>query len=167
MNLGLTGTPPRVEIDPAHMRSRMLPITVVGDAFERAIETETSIVEAVLQDTHRLAVIAALNGSRRALPAEAVLHDEIDDAAKRVQPKHGVAAPDIHAVDGSRRNRVPIDRVAECLIQPHAVLIYGEALRIALQGRGFEAVISQVLEHLVALRVAQADAGDTCIQRVQ
>ncbi len=72
----------------------------------------------------------------------------------------------VDAVDGVVGQEVPVDDVAEALVDAHAVLIDGEALRLAIDRRGIEAAVLQAaLEH-VALRVAEDDARHRVLQHL-
>ena len=141
-------------------------VAVVVDAFERH---EAAPDAAVAADRERALVAAeraAAHVELGALVVEAVAHDDRHRAADRVETEHRVGADDGHAVDGVVGQEVPVDDVAERLVDAHAVLIDGEALRHAVDGRGLKAAVLQVaLEH-VALRVLEDDARHRLLQHL-
>ena len=98
---------------------------------------------------------------------EAVLHHHIDRATQRIEAKHRIGAPHIHAGDGVLGDGVPVDGIAEGFVQPHPVLIDGQALRRALERGGVEAMEAQILKQAVALHIAQADPGSLRAERRQ
>ena len=63
------------------------------------------------------------------------------DATDGVEAEDGIGAHDRHAVDRVGRQEVPVDGVAEGLVDAHAVLIDGKPLRQAVDGRSLEAAI--------------------------
>ena len=106
---------------------------------------------------HAMAIGAALQRGFRALPGEAVLHHRLTAPPRALRPNTGLLLHTSMRAMAVCGNGVPIDGVAKGFVQPHAILIDGDALRRALQRRGFEAVKAQILEHAVALDVAEAD----------
>ncbi len=76
--------------------------------------------------------------------AEAIFHSDRDCAAERVQAEQRTGGHDVDAVDGNIRKQVPVDRVAESLIDAHAILVYRQTLRGAQCGRGLEAAIQNI-----------------------
>ena len=102
-----------------------------------------------------------------ALEVEAVAHDDADRAADGVEAEDRIGADDGDAGDGVVGQEVPVDDVAERLVDAHAVLIDGEALRHAVDGRGFEAAVLQIALKHVALRVAEDDARHSVLQHLR
>ena len=68
-----------------------------------------------------------------AVVGEAVLQLHVQRAAERVEAEHRVRAFQVDLVDRGLGQRVPVDRVAERLVEADAVDIDGEPLRRALQ----------------------------------
>ena len=141
--------------------------SAIGHAFCRAIEGKVAIVFAKFRAGHAVTIRAALERRLRAGSGETVLHDDIDGAAQSVEAEHRIVAPGIHAGDGGLRNRIPVDRVAKGFVEPDAVLIDRDALGRALQRGSLEAVKAHVLEHAVALAVAEANTRHLRAQRIQ
>ena len=65
------------------------------------------------------------------------------------------------------RDEIPVHRVAEGLVEAHAVDVNGDALGGALQRRDLEAVIEQRGLVRIARCAVEIDAGDLCIERLQ
>ena len=76
-------------------------------------------------------------------------------AAQRVEPVYRVAGHERHAIDGGFRNEVPVDDVAKNFVDADAVLIDGQALRRADDGRGGKAAIVEVALKLVPGLIAE------------
>ena len=72
-------------------------------------------------------------------------------------PKIGLEPMTVDAVDGIGRQEVPVDGVAERLVDAHAVLIDGEALRQAVDRRSLKAAVLDAGLELVALQVVDHD----------
>ena len=69
--------------------------------------------------------------------------------------------------DGGFGNSVPVHRVPKGFVEAYAILIDRDAFGHALQRRGLETVEAQILEHGVALAVAEADARHLAAQGVE
>jgi hypothetical protein len=83
-----------------------------------------------------------------------------DRAAERVEPEHRIrAGHQLESRDRAHRDRVPVDDVAERLVDAHAVLEHRHALRRPEHGRGEEAAEQEVLLERVALGVVERRAG--------
>src|SRR5690606_16129557 len=73
----------------------------------------------------------------------------------------------VDGVDGRLRHERPVDGVAEGIVQAHAVLVDGEALRQTEQRRSDEAAVLQVRLQRVVLRVVDMDARELPAQVVR
>ena len=166
MELGVVALGAEVGIHAPDHRFREIAEAVVVDAFQRHERGPAAVVGAVGQRALVAAEGAAAHVELGALIVEAVAHLDRHRAAERVQAEHRVGADDGDAVDGVVGQEVPVDDVAEGFVDAHAVLVDGEALRHAVDGRGLEAAVLQVaLEH-VALRVLKNGAGNGLLQHV-
>ena len=97
--------------------------------------------------------------------ARAALRVDRDRAAQRVQPERRVRAGNqLDAGDRRLRDQVPVDAVAERLVDAHAVEEDRDALRRAEQRRGAEAAHVDVRLVRVALRRIEADATGVLIE---
>jgi hypothetical protein len=101
------------------------------------------------------------------MPGEAALHDHVDRTAQCVQAEHRIGAPHIQPVHRHLRNCVPVDRVAESLVQAHAVLVDSNALWHSLQRGCFKAMEAHILEQDIALGIAKRNTGGLHAQCVQ
>ena len=114
-------------------------LQIAGD-----IQAELSVVDAVLKGC-----IAPSEGPRGQIEltrvvVEPVFHADDDGAPQRVETVDGVGADDVDARNGKIGHEIPIDRVAEGLIDAHAILVDREAFRRAEHGRRLEAAIKDV-----------------------
>ena len=71
------------------------------------------------------------------------------------------------AVDGLRGDEIPIDGVAESLVEADAVLIHGKPLRRSLDRRGDEAAKAQILREIIAVDIDGDGAGNLLLQCVR
>ena len=133
---------------------------VAGD-IGRCVAGLLAVLELALDLTERAAGEIGLE----ALIGEAVLELDVHRAAEGVEAEHRVGAFEIDLVDGDVGDQVPIHRVAERLVEAHAVDIDGEPLRRALQRRGREPVIEQGRLKRIARSGIQVDAADLLVQR--
>ncbi len=79
--------------------------------------------------------------------------------AQRIQAERGHRSRDqLDAGNGGARQQVPVDDVAECLVDPHAVLEHRHALRRAEQRRRREAAKVERLLERIALTRGSGDA---------
>ena len=138
---------------------RLVAETVVVQAADRRVDAEVTVFGAEFGIAVHIAERAAADLGVHALEGQAILHPQRDRAAERVQAEHGVVALHRERLQGEGRDEVPVDVVAEGFVQPHPVLIDGDALRHARDRRGLEAVIDEVRLELAALFVGQADVG--------
>jgi hypothetical protein len=88
-------------------------------------------------------------------------------AAKCVQPEHRLRpGQHLHAVDGGHGDEVPVDRVAEGVVDAHAVLVNGQTLRQPQQWRRGKAAKVEIGLQRIVLRVIDAHAAELPIQKV-
>ena len=167
VDFALSQAPADIAIQASEIGGRMQTPAAIGHALGRAIEREVAIVFAKFRARHAVTIRAALERRLRASSRETILHDDIDGAAQSVEPEHRIVAPGVHAGDGGLRDRIPVDGVAKGFVEPDAVLIDRDALGRALQRGSLEAVKAHVLEHAVALAVAEADTRHLRAQRIQ
>src|SRR6202044_3346038 len=86
-------------------------------------------------------------------------------AAQGVEPEHGIGARyERHGGDRRFRNQVPVDGVAEGLVQAHAVHIDRQALRRAEQGRGRESVVIDVQLKGIVGAFVDVDAAEVVVE---
>src|SRR5690606_27597937 len=88
-------------------------------------------------------------------------------ATERVQTEHGLRARDqLHGADGRQGNQVPIDRVAEGLVDAYAVLVHSKSLRQPEERRCRESAKVEVRLQRIVLRMIDVDAREVTIQVV-
>src|SRR5208282_6886915 len=97
---------------------------------------------------------AALEIGFETLPGEAVLHRHGDGATEGVEAENRIAGDDRRLVDRICWDEVPVDRVAERLVDAGAVLVDGQPLRRASDRGRVETTIEEVWLELVAGDVA-------------
>ena len=84
-----------------------------------------------------------------------VFHLESERAAGRVETVHRIAGHEGQLVDRFLRDQVPIDDIAEHLVDADAVLIHGKAFRCADDWAGDVTAIIDVKLKLVSGLTAQ------------
>ncbi len=99
-----------------------------------------------------------------ALEAEAGLHLDHQRAAERVQAIDRVGRDDAHLGDGDVGHQVPVEVVAEGLVQAHAVLVDGDARRRAEHRRGREAAVLHIRLKRVVLVGVEVDAAEALVE---
>src|SRR3984957_5667316 len=119
--------------------------------IDRVIANLLSVLNFLLSAIER----AGANISLETLPREAVLHGYGHRAAQCVESEDWVSSNDRGLVDRILWNKLPIDRVAERLVDAHAVLIDGEADRRSADSRRVKSAI-----HEVRLKVVARDIAD-------
>ena len=103
----------------------------------------------------------------RTLIAEPVLHLHRQSAAERVQAEHGLRpGQHLHAIDCRHGNEIPIDRIAERIVDAHAVLIDGQSLRQSQERRCGETAKVEVGLQRVVLSMIDAHAAELPVQEV-
>ena len=96
---------------------------------------------------------------------EPVLHPHRQCAAQGVETKDRVGADEVHAVDREVGDQIPIDSVAERLIESDPVHIDREALRVALQWGGEKTVVEEIGLKRIAGGGIERDARDILVER--
>ena len=136
-------------------------------AFERAIDRPVVVdLLAPLRRALDAAERATHDVDLGALIGEAVLHQQIDGAAERVEAEGGIVGDDRGRTDRRGRDRVPVHGVGKRLVDAHAVLVDGEALRRAGQRRGDIAAKLDVGLERIAGDFAEIDAGNVLLKRI-
>ena len=138
-------------------------IVVEGPRIDE--HAEVVVMRAIADFAHPPAERPALEGGRAARVVEAVLHGHDDRAAQRIEAIDRVGPHHVEAVDGAVGDQVPVHRVAERLIDAHAVLVDRETLRRAQHRRGGEAAVEQVRLELVVEVGGEVDAADQPVER--
>jgi hypothetical protein len=129
---------------------------------------QARIVGAALHVDGRAAPHAAMGAHLAAVLLEAVAGRHGERAAQRVQAEHRVRAGDHRDLgDRAGRDQVPVDGVAEGLVDAHPVDEHRQPLRRAQRGRGREAPEVDVQLVRVAGGVVDVDAADAPVQRLR
>ena len=135
VELGTVALGADVGVHAADARLREVAIAVVVNAFERHEAAPRPALAADREAALVAAERAAHHVELGTLVVEAVAHQDGQRAAERVETEHRIGADDGHAADGVVGQEVVVDDVAEALVDAHAVLVDGEALRHAVDGR--------------------------------
>ena len=123
------------------------------------VEGRVAVLVAVLELALTLAEGAAGHVGLETVVAEPVLQQQVERAAKGVETVDRVRADDVDAVDGDVRNNIPVDRVAERLVEAHPVDVDRQTLWHALQRRRLEPVIKECWLEWVAGSGIERDAS--------
>src|SRR5260370_191890 len=127
--------------------------TVLVEGAARDIRRNGFAATSELELPLDMAERTAGDGGFDALEAESVLQPDVERAAKSIEAEDGIGALEIYLVDRDVRDEVPVDGIAERLIEPHAVDVDGQSLRRTLQWRRCEATVKQSrLERIAGCR---------------
>src|ERR1700730_8726202 len=99
--------------------------------------------------------------------AKAILHLDGNRSPQGIEPVDRIAGHEGHAIDGVLRNEIPVDEVAEDFVDAYAVLVDRQSLRGSDHRRGGEAAIVEVALKLVSALVAERNAGQAPVDRIQ
>ena len=166
MHLATVAAPAEVAIDLPQVRRAGLPPALLVGAGNGDVGGGVVALQPVLHRSADAAVGTGVRHQFAAVIGEAVLELHRQRAAERVQPEHRVGAFDVDAADRDRGDQVPVDGFAERLVEAGAVDIDGEALRVAFDGRGVEAVEQHAGLERVARFIDDVERGDVGVQRV-
>ena len=161
VEFGLIAAGAEVGVNAAQARRRIVAPARVVDGVGGNIAGRVAILAAGLHGGADPAIRAAIHLALDALIGEAVFHLERKRAAQRIEPVDGIAGNQRHPVDRLLGDEVPIDDVAEHLVDAHPVLIDREALRRSEDRRRNEAAIIDAELELIAGLVAERDAGQS------
>src|SRR5262249_31594677 len=125
MNLGIGALPAEIAIEARQPRWRLVAPAVILEAFRGEIEPPFSVAHPVLQRPADATGGPAGGIEFGAAVGEAVLHLEADRATKGVEAEGRIVGPDIRAADRDLRNQVPVDGVAEGLIDADTLHVDG------------------------------------------
>ncbi len=155
-----------VAVEPADGRGRQGPPAVVVRQFQPQVGAGVSVTDAQFGGILDPAEGSPGHVALEAAKGEAVLHAHVDRPAERIQPEHRIVGDHLEPVDGHGRDEVPAHVVAEGLVDPHPVLVDGQALGHPGHGRGDEAAKLEVRLKVVAGLAAQGHAGDPLQQHL-
>ena len=167
MDLGVRPSPAEIAVEARDPRRRLVAPSIVLEALGGEIETPFTTAHAVLHGAADAPVGAAGRVKFEAVVVEAVLHLQADRSAQGVEAERWIVGPDVGPADGDGRDQIPVDGVAEGFVDANALHVDSKPLRGALQRRGREAAIAQVLEEAVALDVGGDDAGNPLLQGIE
>ena len=138
----------------------MIAPAVLAEPVAADIPAQRAVVAAVLKLEIAAPEAAAGQFHLAARLAEAALGTDGERAAQRIQAEQRVrAGHQFHAGNRRMRQQFPVDRVAEGLVDAHAVDIDRQALRRAEQRRGGEAAVIEIDLEGIALDLVHVDAG--------
>ena len=158
--------PAHIGINARKLARRMLAPAGFVQALHRDVGGHISLLDSVLQAAADPPIGTAKELSLKAMVREAVLHLKIDRATERVEAEHRIVRLDVGAGDRIGRNEVEVDRVAERLVDAHAIHVNGEALRLAGHRRSDEAAIADIGLEAVALLIRRAHAREILEERL-
>src|SRR4051812_41519436 len=73
-------------------------------------------LQPILQRTGAAAERPAMRLALETVESEAIFHLDGERAAERIEPEHGIAGDQVEAIDRGFRDQIPIDGVAESLV---------------------------------------------------
>ena len=155
-----------IAIEAANVRRGKIAKSVVMHAFERDIGGKIIDLFAPLRRTLHAPERSAHGVDFGAVIVEAVFHLHDDGAAERIQSERGIVGHQIHGLYGGGRNQIPVDGVAERLIDAHAVLINRKPLRCAGHRRSNEAAKFYVRLEWVAGNFIDGNARHVLLQGI-
>ena len=167
MDLGVRPPPAEIAVEARDPRRRLVAPSIVLESFRGKIESPLTAAHAVLHGAADTSVGAPGRVEFESVVVEAVLHLQADRSAEGVEAERRIVGPDVGAADRDRRDEIPVDGVAEGFVDANALHVDSKPLRGALQRRGREAAIAQVLEEAIALDVSGDDAGNPLLQGIE
>ncbi len=145
----------------AHVGRRLRAPPVLAKCARARKIIELAVRAAVLRLHRAPAERSAVERSRRSRILRAALGPDRQRAAERVQTEQGVrTGNEVDRRDRGARDQIPVHRVAERLVDAHAVLVHRDPLRRAEQRRSAEPAISDVGLKGVALVFVDVYAGE-------
>ncbi len=164
---GAFAAPRQRAVEVLRVRRRQVAPAVLVEAVAHQVPAPAAAVAGGLEGRLGAAERAAVELQASARIAEAGLGLDRDRAAERVEAEHRIGAGEqAHALDRRFRDQVPVDGVAEHLIDAHAVQVHRHALRTAEQRRGGEAAELHVRLQRVVLRAVGRHAGQMAVHEV-
>src|SRR6266446_10551471 len=102
----------------------------------------------------------------REIEAALGVHDK--RPSESIQPEDRIGARnEVDIRDGRLRNKIPVDRLPEPVIEAHAVQIHRQADGTAGQGRGQETAVGEVVLPGVTLVAVDVDGAEVAVERVR
>jgi hypothetical protein len=166
MKLAAIGPVTDVAIEAPDRRFRKIAIAVVTQAFECAIDRPIVDLLAILRRTLDASEGATHGVDFGALIAEAILHQDVDSSAERVEAERGVIGYDGNRPDRGGRDQVPVDGVAERFVDAHPVLINCQSLRSTGDRRRIKTSKLYARHKWISGSVADDEARHVLLQRV-
>ena len=167
MDLRIGPFPAEIAVEARNSRRRLVAPAVVLETFRGQIEAPFPVAYAVLQRAANPTVGAARTIDLEAAIGKPILHLQAHRTTQGVEAEGRIVGPDVGAADGDGRDEIPVDGIAEGFVDADTLHVDREALRGALQRRGRETAIAQILEETVALNVVGDDAGNALLQRIE
>ena len=154
-----------ISVKAADFRRREIAKAVVLQAFERAVDRPIVELLAILRRTLDAPERAAHRVDFGTLIAEAVLHQYVDGAAEGIEAECRVIGHDGDRPDRGCRNQIPVDGVAERLVDAHTVLVNCQSLRCTGDRRRDKAAELDVRLKRVACGITEDDTRHVLLQR--
>ena len=155
-----------VAIETANVRRRKVAKSVVVYSFECDVGGKIVDLLAPLRRSLHAAERSTHGVDFGAVIVEAVFHLHNDRAAERIQPERGIVGHQIHGLYGGGRNQIPVDGIAECFIDAHAVLINRKPLRSARNRGSNEAAKIYARRKWIAGDFIDGDARHVVLQGI-
>ena len=147
---------------------RPVPPAVLVQRVEGAVPVEGAVGAAVLRLDVPPPEGPGGHAERRAREVAPVLGADRERAAQRVESEDRVGArDDVDPGDGQLGDEVPAHRVAEPVVEAHAVEVDRQADGAAGQGRGQEPTVRDVVLPRVALAAGDVDGPETAEEGVR
>ena len=135
-------------------------------SFQRAIHRKIVVLLAPLGCTLDAPERAPHRIDLNAFIVETILHLHVDCPAQRIETESGIVGHYRDQPYRGGRNQIPVDHVAERLVDTYSVLVNGKALRRARYRRCHEAAKLHVWLEWVARDLIDDDARDVSLQSV-
>src|SRR5271155_1283640 len=158
-------TPAEVGIEIVDFRGLQVAPAALLESVPGDVEGGAAVLLAVLELALALAEGAAGQVGLETVVAETVLQHHVERATERIETVDWVRADDVDAVDGDIWNNIPVDRVAERLVEAHSVEVNRKTLGNALQRRGLEAVIEKGRLERITRGGIECDSAQLLVER--
>src|ERR1700683_2034985 len=155
-----------IAVEAPDIRGAKIAVTVVVHAFQGAVDRPIADLIAPLQRTLETAERAPHHVNLRAVIVEAIFHLNGDGAAKRIETIGRIVRHHGDRLDRGSRDQVPIDGVAERLVDAHSVLIERQSLRRTRDGRRNKTAEPEVGLHPVSVAVADVNPRPVLLESI-
>src|ERR1700733_3306492 len=157
---------PDIAVEASHIRGAEIAVAVVVHAFQGAVDRPIADLIAPLQRTLETAEGAPHHVNLGTVIVETIFHLNGDGAAKRIETIGRIVRHHGDRLDRRSRYQIPIDGVAERLVDADTILIDRQSLRRTRDGRCDKSTELKVGLELVSGDVADVDPRHVLLESI-